>query len=62
MCHRELHLESALLHRRDARSALQVKVCEFGLSRVRLRLPDAARAMPSPVPTVNSLILQRIAK
>ena len=35
VCHRELNLESALLHRRDARSALQVKVCDFGLSRVR---------------------------
>ena len=35
VCHRELNLESALLHRRDARCALQVKVAEFGLSRVR---------------------------
>ena len=39
VCHRELNLESALLHRRDARSALQIKVCEFGLSRVRTSIP-----------------------
>ena len=42
VCHRELNLESALLHRRDARSALQIKVCEFGLSRVCLRRRPAA--------------------
>jgi serine/threonine protein kinase len=51
VCHRELNLESALLHRRDARSALQIKVCEFGLSRVR-RIFDSplsirARAEPT---------------